>query len=482
MKKYWVKSVKLSLIALAAVASIYSCTETDDRVGNEGLIPGSGAEPLYFYKSDEGFTIKTIEVDSISTNNFSTGYVGTIVSPEQGQINLGYAGCLLSEQYIDLYSEEEPFGVNPVIDSAYFLLANTTQFGEYDKNFTVYLYELNKPLPVLSPDSAYYSNFNIEDYINADEPLATLDAVVGEAVKIDLPKEYIDKIMSYKESEYQSYDFMYSEIKGLYVAFSKTLSGSNLMSFDYSTSGVYFHYHNQNEEPDTALYAATFRRADYDYYGNTYRTNIGFNTVTRDFSLKEPQLGLNYENGVVSEKTYVTGMAGVITELEIPKSLIETLRADVASKGGTKIAIANALLTIPNGDTSIVGTNSSLISLGAYKSYQPINNVTSYVSGYAYRDAPYVLDDFSAMVGTITTFGGYLNKSNQLYPMTITTYIQGLVNGEIDDYTIEIAPGVDAITSTALESRGSKEQVLRYSQLENSDENPIKIDIVYSVY
>lgn len=464
MKKYWLNSLCKAGVALVVALSVVGCTKTEDTLGNDNFIPNGGDYKLYQEVIESGFNIKTLRVDSISSDNFQYPYLGTQLTKREGKIDYSFVTQCYPRSTANLFHPDEPFGYQPQIDSAFFNIEVAQGIGETDRRYTVEVYELTKNLPY-SNDSTYYSNFDVENYIGK-EPLLTINTKVGEEIRAKLPIEYVKQLMSYKKDVYMSVSLFHETLKGYYIKASSSQSGDLFSGIYMDYSGIDIHYHNKNIKPDTAWFGIYFNpKTDQNMWGQTFPLNKSFNIIKRDYNYKDPVFGVQYEAGVVSTKTYVSGMAGLMTELEIPESIIDDLKAKVASKGGSKILVSNATLVIPIGDTSLDGYDGALSSLGAYKQYQPIIDISA---SYA-NDVPFILEDYSGLYNTLSSFGGALSRATGEYRMNISSTIQGLVNDMIKTNKIQIAP-----------SRGTK-QSTNVSVLENSTAKPIRLELTYSV-
>lgn len=476
MRKYWKNSFKLSVLALIALSMGFgSCTKTDDRVGNESFIPDASTFTTYRMTDMVGdFEIETIYIDSVSSSNLSYGYIGSKITAREGLIEFAYVGQTYPSGDMDT-DTDYPFGEVVNVDSAFFSLSVVSYSGDAGRDYVVSVYELKQPLPY-GVDSVYFSNFDIEPYIDS-EPIFTIDAVLGEQIYTEIPTDYAEKLLSYTSEDYEEIDSFHNKFYGYYITTSYNQNDDIVNMFDQSASGFTVFYHNENEDADTTYmdfimgkeYSTTETYYYYYTYTTTYDINVGFNTIKRDYSLKDPIFGIDFEEGVTSDKSYASGYAGVLTRLTIPQDIIDQLKEEVAAKGGTKIAVTSATMVVPCGDTTVTGMAASLASLGMYQSYQPTYNVSTYDEDtYEYYDANYVSPDYSLVNGT-TSYSVTLNRSEGTYTFNIPTTIQGLVNGTLDNNVIEIAPSYDAKESSGV------------SVFENSADRPITMNITYIV-
>lgn len=476
MRKYWLNNLRTAGATLLIALMATGCTKTDDTTGNNGFIPDGGDYKMYQNVISEGFEISTVRVDSISSDNFTVKttsstapvlYLGSQVTKREGQINYSIITQGAPEYAHLLKDGSEPFGKNPQIDSAYFSLYIYGAMGETDRRYTVSVYELKKALPY-PMDSVYYSNFDATGYYDENAPIFSIDTKLGEHIYQKIPLEYAKKFMALSGEQYKSTEKFHEFFKGYFIKTTLTQNGNMLNIISPEQSGLDIFYHNKSEKPDTSALSISFRRlTDADMWtGQQYYVNESFNMISRDYSLKDPVFGVNFENKVVSDITYVSGMAGLITKLEIKESVIEQIKELVKSKGGKRILVTNATLVIECGDVTIDGLNSAITSLGGYKQYQPINNVSSTLYS---RDIFYMLDDYSGLYKTLTSFDGILNRGTKEYRLNISSTIQALINGKNSDRIIEIAPGYSEKESTNV------------AVLENSASKPIKLELTYSV-
>lgn len=482
MRKYWSNSLGKAGTFLFATLSVIGCTKTDDTTGNGSFIPDGGDYKMYQDVISSGFKIKTVRVDSIVSDNLSRLSLGSQVTAREGQINYSivtqtapYSTTMMKDR-----DNNAPFGNSPQIDSAFFSLGVESYFGETDRRYTVSVYELTKTLP-FPIDSAYYSNFNIDGYIGS-EPLFTIETKLGQQIYTKIPIEYAKKIMSLTRDDYQNFITFREKFKGYYIKTSLTQNGDMISRVLPEKSGIDIFYRNKNEKPDTSIFSLDFRLYETDYWSKQkFYINESFNIISRDYNMKDPALGVKFENDVEADITYVSGMSGLMTRLEIPQSVIDGIKDMVKAKGGSKIMVMNATLVIPNGDVTFSGLNGALNALGGYLRYQPSRNVaiatTDYYSLDYMKDAANALYDYSSAYGTIGIFGGKLNRATGEYRMVISSTIQGLVNDKSTNRVIEIAPSAETFTS----AQSPEKESVSVSVLENSSKRPIKLELTYSV-
>lgn len=480
MRKYWQNNLCTAGTALLVALSFIGCTKTDDTTGNDGFIPEGGNYQMYQDVIPRGFEIRTVRVDSIASDNFYTPgdptnalpilYLGSQVTAREGQINYSLVTQCYPETTGWIQDGSEPFGKGLQIDSAvigFYVYLDDPTIENLGKRYTVDVYELTKALP-FPIDSTYYSNFDVTGYIS-DKPIATIETKIGDHIYTELPVDYVKKFMALQGEDYKSITKFHEKFHGFYVKTSSTQNSTMVNIIDPTKSALDIYYHNKNEKPDTSVFSISFRKLtepDYWNYNQRYYVNESFNIISRDYSLKDPVLGVNFKNDVVSENTYTSGMAGLMTTLEIPQAVIDDIKWKVKAKGGKKIIVSNATLVIPCGDLTLDGLNEAIPSLGGYYQYQKIVDVQN---KYIAKDTPFMLQDYCGAYQTLSFFGGNLNRANGEYKMNISSTIQGLINGIHSNTKIDIAPGYLYKTSTNV------------AVLENSQNRPIKLKLTYSV-
>lgn len=451
------------MAAIAITGTLTSCTDTDDTMGNDSFIPGGGDYKMYV-ETLEGrrFNTKTIFCDSIASDNLNETYLGSQVTTKEGQINYSFVNQVWHLGVLDANSNDHPFGLSPKVDSAYISLGVKAAMGPANEKYKVYVYELTKALP-FPLDSVYYSNFKIDEYIGKD-PLFTIDAELGKQIFCKIPNEYAEKFMSLKGEDYKSYDAFRAHFNGYYFKTSKTSSGNLLNKIDPGSSGFTIYYHtqyNQKEKQDTTFMVDFTKTIIDPYYQQTYYINESFNIIKRDYSYKDSNFGVNTDSQAI---TYASGMAGLLTKLEIPDDVIEELKEKVRSKGGSKIIVANATMILPVGETDINSLDQSLKSIGIYRGYQ---HFTSIYSRENTLD-DYYIDPYTKY-SSVDIFGGALNRLKNNFRINVSSLIQGLVNGTTNTKEIEIA--------TSYTDR----EYIGVASFENSDQRPIRLELTYSV-
>lgn len=488
MIKYWLNNIctikVASILVISAFGLSTSCTDVNDTTGNGNFLPGN--YEIFIDTVHTGFLTKTVKCDSLVTDNLPFAYLGSAVSTRDGQINYSLISQMSPVRVLDDNSEDFPFGKNPIIDSAFIaitLLGSDAYEGEKGEIFTLNVYELKKPLPY-DVDSSYYSNFINNEYKRAEyiseTPVFSSDIELGNNPSFKLPiNDYVKKLLSLKGSEYKDLDKFRDKFPGLYFETTKVSSGKMLMRVfvNEEVAGaivaptLVIYYHNDDVKEET--FFTTLARNVYDEYGNVHSFNRSFTVIDRDFELRDPNFGIDlggeYSNGD-NNITYFTGAQGVITSLEIKKEVIENIKELVKSKGGSKIIVANATMSLPVGQTDINSLNQAINGIGFYNNYQAIKDQRALLFGDKnYADVTNFIQDYSSYYNSVGIFGGNLNRSTSEYKVNVTNLIQGLVNNVTDDETIEIAP---ALGNSLIQGVGS---------IENSPKRGIKLYLTYSV-
>ena len=480
MGKYWLNNLRKGAGAFVAGVTMsivaVGCMDTDDTMGSDSFIHDGYS--MYIGNIDGGFKTETRLCDSIASDNLNEAYLGSSISHREGQINYSLVSEVSFDgvPYVDNYSE--PFGKSPKIDSAFVILSlsglEDNELGQVGEKYTVYVYELEKALPY-GVDSTYYSNFEIDNFIKK-EPVFSIDVEFGDHIIYKMPDdklEYAKKFMSLTNGEYTSYEKFREVFKGYYFTTSKASSGSNLGLIDLDFSGFQMYYHNYNTEPDTSKFHVDIAKIISDDWGNIYQKNRSFNILKRDESFKDPIKGLNIELSNKEGEHYVSGTAGYITTLEVTEEIVDQIKDMVAAKGGSKIFVSNATMSISGGSFGVEG---GIFGFGAYKTFQP----SKYITLNYDRESPpssvilsdYIkntIQDYSTYYGTNGSFGGYYNMTTDKYRINVTSLIQGLVNGTLENRVIELAPHFTDIESIGVAS------------FKNNESNPITLKLTYSV-
>ncbi|MBE9487607.1 MAG: DUF4270 family protein [Bacteroidetes bacterium] len=441
MIKYFRDSVsKLSLVLVLIVST--SCTDIDDNLGGD-LIPPVDRLKISTETISDGFNIKSIQTDSMLADNAESYYLGSSVFPRMGKIDASF----VTQVAKGTLPEEGEFEDGVVADSAYVILSTNGFSGIKDYKLTVNVYELNKPLPY-PKETSYYTNFPIKEYIN-ENPDYTKTFKNAGATYIKVDPKYVQKYLDATKAQNDDRDIFIKDFPGYYFEANTAYGLGVLYNINTTRSGIKIYYHKPAEPEKKLSYNITFSHIYTDEASRQkVLLNEGFSFYKRDYSFIDPTY--NFDPNSTS-KSYVMGLDGYITELTIPEEEIKRIKDKANNTESGYISILKAELTIPIGDDSANAMNDYINPLVLYFDYQEYKYMPSY---NVYNQGE---------------IGGILNRVKKEYVMNITTYIQQLLSGKIDNYKLQVAP--NATSSFTYKS----------SELVNTKERPIKLVVTYGI-
>ncbi|MEG1794812.1 MAG: DUF4270 family protein [Rikenellaceae bacterium] len=438
MIKYFKNSK--SLIFLLSI-SMLSCTTVDDNLGSE-LVPPNDKMKIVTDVVDNGFEIRSVKVDSLLSDISESYYLGSSVFPYMGRLDASFVAQISSG---DL-PEGGVFPKDLVVDSAFMILGQNGYSGLENYDLTLSVYELNKKLPY-PKDSSYYTNFPIKDYIPAAPYLVTT-VTSSKSIYMRLDPASVVKYMKTTKEQNEKLDLFHDAFFGYYFHTTSTFGEGVLFNINPSSSGIKIYYRDSQSSTKVKTYTLSFAHLiDNQATGNKDIIGEGFGFFERDYSYIDPSLEFDPTS---TEKTYVMGNVGLITEITIPSEFIEKIHNTMDDDIGSVVGVLRAELTVPIANHSIVAMNNSIPNLALYYDYQSFN----FMPGYNMSNQ--------------SDIGGALNRAKGEYSFNITAYLQDLITNKSKDFTLQIAPTVYNMFT------------FQGTELANTAKRPIRLTITYT--
>jgi hypothetical protein len=401
---------KLSYTVLCLVIGTIVCIGCKE---DSGLI-GLGVQPDEEFLNTDYFDTTTIIAysalhDSLITSTVSTNMLGDIHDLVFGNTKAGiYTQFRLSATSVD-------FGQSPGVDSLVLTLVYTGSFGDTNNSFSLKVYELTGDLERKS----YYAQSSInhdnntltEDpnlYISPTPTTKQDSSASSYYLRVQLKKSFAnDKFITKSNSgEYANDAAFLNYFKGLYLEADNKTGDGCIVSLDmtHSLSGLTLYYHN--DQASNLKY--TFKLND---------STVHFGAINHDYtgitnSLRE-QLDGNYTN--TSEELYAQSGSGIKVVLNFPH-----LKEMFKDK---KVVIHRAMLVVSHKDDAL-------------RNYSHPSSLTLTYTNPA-TGTGYVLPDYVLGLGN-DYFGGKYNTATKEYRFNITQYIQDLIDGDGDNYSLNL--------------------------------------------
>ncbi|MFI3328790.1 MAG: DUF4270 family protein [Rikenellaceae bacterium] len=463
----------------------------------------------------------TTAADSINAFNQTEGYFGLQKDTKFGTRRSGFFS-----QYTPAYTlDESGFGEGEVtLDSVYLYFAVASYAGDTTSTQKYAIYEiLDDSFLRESADSIFLINsaaeiFAVNGVLSA-EPLLTFNypdlddnvAAVSSSSMITLAIDderitptgsalFTKLALQDEESgvDYTIYGDDYTdfigEFKGFYIIpvdDSPTGTGGTY-GVTLSSSGFGLKFTNAVTSTDDDGVEATVDYSvsmTYIYRDSYYLTDIGGSSIAT-VERGSDWVGENVVDGASVTEMLVEGMGGVISELTIEPALFEQFDAWLAEvEDATGVAGNFNSLFINSARLRVYAADGSDLDalparLGMYRKYTNLLDDDGYSAISFVNDYDY---SYEATYGTVSSYGGLLNRSWGCYEIYLPLELQemyanyeelkaeyGGSAADIDwsDVTwnkLYLAP----IASSMLEPR--------YATLQNSSAKPIEFNITYTV-
>ncbi len=412
---------RLSNIALFFPVVLASCTVVDNELG-EGMLPESDRMLL----TQE--VIKSIRcyqgaADSVVTDDWTYPLVGAMVQPMDGLVE-----CSMVAQFSPGFFDniDSMWGDAPVIDSVKLVMNIAKVYGDSSTVMSVSIYDMIENLPY-SKDSVRLSSYPAERKLG--KLIHSFD-ITPKSTDITeyLPTSYAERFLDTTGRVFLDDTLFHKKFFPLYFRTNSVTNDGALMGIYPGRSYMYIYYHNHNKPtPDTASLTMYFDNASDGY-------NEAFTVIRRNYDYADPLSGVNPDviDGDDEQRGFfVTSLAGLTGKVVIDKAAIEDIKSRAEAMGYTRVSVNNASIIFPLKRLSIPSFDFACSDLGLYYDYNKQNPVPDYEN---------------AMSGS-SSFGGALNRALEEYRMDVTSYVQRLLDGNVDRYAIEVTPADGVVSS-----------------------------------
>lgn len=398
---------KKSLPVVLCIAALAAC---DDDTGTMGIYPET--DGLTHSHAIVSVTTRSVGLGAVRTAS-DINYLGDIIDPEtETRIRSEFAAQFYTFENYKFPEKYQMFPIDTTLavpddhsqdsvfcDSVEIRLYFEDYYGDGDNPMKLEVYPLSRQ-NILSEDSVYYSDINLEKYIDAGtQPIATKvfspnDYTLSDSelnssthsnnIRIVLPRKWGTQLMQdyYEHPEYfkDSYSFIRNVCPGFYF---KLKSGSgNMISVDVGTINVYFSYYEKSN-PDSTL-------SGLARFASTPEVIQSTRFVNDDLQQLIDEEGC----------TYLKTPAGIGTEVTIP--------VDEIMDGHEKDSLSKARLILSRynkkDDTYALGTPSNvlLVRKSEMKSFfenkEVSNSLTSFTTSFDATYNTYTFENLCRLV------------------------------------------------------------------------------------
>jgi hypothetical protein len=494
----------LGALAFFIIAS-GGCTEVDDRLGS-GLIPKNQRMEIEVTSPENGVQTFLYRLPGIPSSRTGYGYFGSTVDAD-GVFGSQTSSLLVQFLPVSLpYSEEEGYGIDPIVDSAVLVMTLSQTRGDTTavQRFDVWDVVPGSQ-PALSRDSTYYTDFPIEQY--KGEKLFEFTHTGKRSVSARLfptaaGKEYLNRIVSIKGDDWDTYtvDSLFLErFQGLYITPAEgSPADATLYGFDLAESGFELYVRNHDTLDVSAIYdtlTTLFMFRDTDAAATTTTNavewpNVSVNMTTMDYTgsvLGALEVQTNGFTDTLPTSTplsrlYVQSMNGVGTYLRFTDPLIEEIRnlrfkidPETGEKVGKNIAINQAMMRIWIENDTVEGLDASMPRIGSYLDPKKLLPIPDYQYAQETYQNQYSISQGGD--GYSLPYGGYLNRSTGYYELDITSYVQQLARVKEGDAAFRYIAPAFFLAPEAYELIGTGESILKGF----GSDKPVSIRITYTI-
>ncbi len=416
------KLYKLDLLTLLISLFIFSGCQNTDSIGLD-VDPTTDINGIF----TDTVTIhtSTVREDSIITNSLSQYPLGYSIDPIFGKT---YASIAMS---LKLPQNDVTFGTAPVLDSAVLVLRYGDEFyGDSTSKFQVEVHQLAAQLN----GTRNYFNTAKFDFnssvvgsqlitVRRKDSVRVTEIITGEPdvekamapqIRIPINASFIkDNFLNADPVNFSS-DILFSKfIKGLYLRVNPALStgpgGTAFLNLADSSRLELYYKNTEGTTIDTMFRTFPIQSSNSNpvaaSFGHDY---TGTNIVTQ---LNKPNAEYNF--------TYVQGLGGLRTKVRFP--FVEKLK----ELGKITINKAELIVSVEGGTAT----------------FAPSPRLIMYMTDIAKQRQ--FIPDFSTdpmLSLTDAGFGGFYDQYQKRYKFVITTYIQNIINGKLEQYDAYIAP------------------------------------------
>lgn len=415
------KLYKLDLLTLLISLFILGGCQNTDSIGLE-VDPSTGINGNF----TDTVTVRstTVREDTIPTSTLSQFPLGHFTDPVFGKTVANIALTL------NLTTGSTTFGTTPALDSAVLVLHYGDEFyGDSTSKFQIDVHQLSNPLV---GGRTYFNtqgyNFNSSvigsqlvtvrrrDSVKINQIVtAKPDVIKTKAPQIRIPisAAFINaNFLNASATNFSTNELFVKFIKGLYLKVNQAQSsGPGGVAFlnlaDSSRLDIYYKSKKGTATDTTVTSFPILSRTapvaaqfTHDYTGTDIQTQLNNPSTQYDF-------------------TYVQGLGGLRTKIRFP--YLEKLK----QLGNITINKAELIVTV----------------VGGTDNYKPSPRLIMYRTDIASQrqfipdfgvDPAVTLDD--------GLFGGFYDSAKKRYSFTITTYIQDILKGKLQQYDTFIAP------------------------------------------
>lgn len=481
------RAILLPLVIVAAFGAMTlpACTEVDDTLG-QNFLP-KDQEMGFGSSKVSGINSYLAKSDSIVSSRLGRFMLGRMTSDRMGKMSAG-AVLQFTPAESNGTSKTNPYGTNPVIDSADLFLQVESIFGDPSVEQKFYVYRFEPDVPIRY-DSVYYgSTYDADRAIDRSKPLFSFtmkDEVKGGVFKSltveDAGHAFLRELVALDPAVYELPDTIFRQkFQGFYIAPSNdpaeapdngAIYNISPLTYTYTsytwtdmetshTDMTFFAVYVHNDETAAAAKEASAEKGETVEEEGVYVTysfddtdelvaypNTSIVIIGHDYTGSEVDPAIfidpydfDPKSATASDPFFVQGFIGVSSYLHFSDEFVnhlQTLRnyddGEIKIDDGA-LVVNKAVLRIYLEDGSDIDIlDNAPRRLGMYYSYKGTNPEN--IPDYMYIEEAYY--DYTS------AYGGQLNRALGCYEMDISMYVRALANKpEETQRGIWLAPAV----------------------------------------
>jgi hypothetical protein len=430
------KFTKQDLLTLLIGLFLFASCKNPDGVGLD-VDPSTAITGTLVVSDVTSQLVREPAANTFALNRYPLGYM---VDPVFGKTEASLAMTVYP------VSTSYDFGTSPTLDSAVLVLkldesSTVTKFygDTTNSKYSIDVYQLaNKVTNYKSSDEQAYNNTlllgNFTGKIAPNTKRKIFDIVPGKAdtlktvpaqIRIPLDKAFIQaNILNLGTAGTATNAKFIDAFKGLYAQVNKASStgvgGIAFFNFTGTDSYVQLVWKKTNSSSgidttsinfpigvlaSTSAVSGVAANIKHDYTGTPVQTQIDVPNPTAPYSV-----------------TYLQGLAGVKTKLTFPQ-----LANFTSTYGKAIVNKAELVVELGGGAPAYPFNAAQRLSLYSWDIAQQPTSIPDYTT-------------FTQSTGGEALFGGYFDSLKNRYIFNVTSYVQGLIDKNIEDYGTFLAP------------------------------------------
>lgn len=492
---------KLALALAIGAITLSSCDDSTSIIGQDVMPKGDDIRAI---DTIFNVTSRTIKVDSVLANT-STCYLGNITDPVMKiQTTAGFMAQYHVQPDFKLPSTSKlAYGIKA--DSCDLRLYIDDFYGDSLATMKLRVRELSKN-NVLDEEKNYYSNLNINDYINnngIDKSIAytvkdltrpnseTDGKTYYRQIVVKLPEEYGTKLMQAYYENKENFSNSYKFIRNVCPGFSFECTGgmNSMVKMAMMSLNVYFSYNSKTAEQKDTIIGGMQVFGGTEEVLQTTHTNNRFSN-----SLSDEQIENNSCTYVKSPSSYFTEITLPVDEVVDGKYLngehyndsinlaqLIIRRKQAAAVGSHNITYPSQLLLLRKSEVNKFFTDNKLPD--SQTSY--LSSITTNAKNY------YSFTNIASLISYLKTERDSTLKVNVLTPIETRRQKYADYEAQHPDWNKIVLVPVEASYTTVTSSLGTTTSILRsvknqlgisVVELEGGKNNPLRMQVIYNRY